>query len=597
MMRSCLFIISFILLVNDSVADSVYESTFAFAHVYNPSTGVSERFCVNHQPGKQLATSIESAVPVELAWLSPSVNDTDICVDGSTDFTKDMIVPIKYVTRAAEKCLDDPDAFSYMNAQAKYLAKKGVQKTLLLVKRGEPVEVAPSYHKYLFSTFYNPELEETEPDTYYIYWNDFFEKLLPLAGPSKGQFTGLEVSFYKPKSSLPFDCSQLIIIGLAVFSIICGSIAGLKSLTDNDFKPYKIMESAVEEGALTDASSMNNDSSHSEREGGSVEEKNNSENVTIWHHIISVGTTLGLIVGILVAAFFFRTVFIWFFNMFVLIFGTYSIYKCLLMLYCFERTKSLSLSMICCNLLDWKFLKKKFGFIDVIAFGFAGTFCVTWFILREKFYAFWFLDTINVALCIMAISNAVGIRNLKLITMVLCGMFIYDIVMVFGTKLITTNGCSVMLQVVTGDDCSSKTSTSNKTYPIAPIEADRPELMPVLFFVPLVNDVMQSCYDMTVEREFRHIMLGLGDVIVPGYLVCFCFFVDRIKASRIPYGIVAIIGYVLGLITTFLALRLMNMAQPALIYLVPFTLIPTVVKSVIQGHFKELWNGTFKMDI
>lgn len=65
-----------------------------------------------------------------------------------------------------------------MNAQAKYLTKKGVEQALLLVKRGEPVEVASNYHKYLFSTFYNPELEEEKPDTYYIYWDDFFEKLL-----------------------------------------------------------------------------------------------------------------------------------------------------------------------------------------------------------------------------------------------------------------------------------------------------------------------------------------------------------------------------------------------------------------------------------
>ena len=121
--------------------------------------------------------------------------------------------------------------------------------------------------------------------------------------------------------------------------------------------------------------------------------------------------------------------------------------------------------------------------------------------------------------------------------------------------------------------------------------------MPVLFFVPLVNDVMQSCYDMTVEREYRHIMLGLGDVIVPGYLICFCFFIDKVKATKIPYSVVGVVGYIMGLIATFLALRFMNTAQPALIYLVPFTLIPTIVKSLIHGHFKEVWNGTFKMDI
>lgn len=232
------------------------------------------------------------------------------------------------------------------------------------------------------------------------------------------QFTGLEISFYRPESILPFDCSQLIVIFLAVFSIVAGSITGLKTLTDNDFKPYKRMESVAEEGALTDNISISNVSPVPETESADgtekTGEKQNSEGVvTIWHHIISVGTTLGLIVGILVAAFFFRNVFIWFFNIFVLIFGTYSIYKCLMMLYCFERTKSLSLSMICCNMLDWKFLKKKFGFIDVITFAIALGFCVTWFIVREKYYAFWLLDTINVALCIMAISNAIGIRNLK----------------------------------------------------------------------------------------------------------------------------------------------------------------------------------------
>lgn len=117
--------------------------------------------------------------------------------------------------------------------------------------------------------------------------------------------------------------------------------------------------------------------------------------------------------------------------------------------------------------------------------------------------------------------------------------------------------------------------------------------MPLLFYVPLVNDVMQSCYDVNVESEYRHIMLGLGDVIVPGYLIVFCFFIDKIKPSKISYGIIAVIGYILGLISTFLALRLMKTAQPALIYLVPFTIIPITLTSVIRGHFQQIWRGKF----
>lgn len=42
---------------------------------------------------------------------------------------------------------------------------------------------------------------------------------------------------------------------------------------------------------------------------------------------------------------------------------------------------------------------------------------------------------------------------------------------------------------------------------------------------------------------------------------------------------------------TFLALTLMHMAQPALIYLVPCTLIPIYLLALCRGEFGKLWNG------
>ena len=168
--------------------------------------------------------------------------------------------------------------------------------------------------------------------------------------------------------------------------------------------------------------------------------------------------------------------------------------------------------------------------------------------------------------------------------------------MVFGTKLITSNGCSVMIQVVTGVDCNQK-PIGNGYYPVAPIEQKREEIMPLLFYIPLVSDVMSECYNIDVETEYRHIMLGLGDVIVPGYLIIFCFIVDRLKPSKIPYGVIVTIGYALGLITTFLALRFMQLAQPALIYLVPFTIIPVVLTAWMRGHLREIWYGKFSSNI
>ena len=53
------------------------------------------------------------------------------------------------------------------------------------------------------------------------------------------------------------------------------------------------------------------------------------------------------------------------------------------------------------------------------------------------------------------------------------------------------------------------------------------------------------------------------------------------------------VAYTLGLIATFVSLFLMNSAQPALLYLVPFTLIPVFVVSIIRGDFAAMWQGDY----
>ena len=127
-----------------------------------------------------------------------------------------------------------------------------------------------------------------------------------------------------------------------------------------------------------------------------------------------------------------------------------------------------------------------------------------------------------------------------------------------------------------------------------------------------MGDAMMPCYDMSVEVEYRPMILGMGDVILPGLLIGFCFGVDRVWGipSRI-YGIVAAIceflavfmefskknvAYGIGLIITFIALFAMSTAQPALIYLVPAVLIPTILLALLRGEFLSLWTGESPRD-
>ena len=54
-------------------------------------------------------------------------------------------------------------------------------------------------------------------------------------------------------------------------------------------------------------------------------------------------------------------------------------------------------------------------------------------------------------------------------------------------------------------------------------------------------------------------------------------------------------AYILGLVATFISLFLMNSAQPALLYLVPFTLIPTILVAALRGDLDTMWLGDTKV--
>jgi signal peptide peptidase-like protein 3 len=104
-------------------------------------------------------------------------------------------------------------------------------------------------------------------------------------------------------------------------------------------------------------------------------------------------------------------------------------------------------------------------------------------------------------------------------------------------------------------------------------------------------------------------MLGLGDIVMPGLLLCFVLRFDAYKRSqlsqivnqttspllennnnhlnmpkwnRLTYFHCSLIGYLVGLITATLSSEVFKAAQPALLYLVPFTLLPLLTMAYLK---------------
>lgn len=106
-------------------------------------------------------------------------------------------------------------------------------------------------------------------------------------------------------------------------------------------------------------------------------------------------------------------------------------------------------------------------------------------------------------------------------------------------------------------------------------------------------------------------MLGLGDIVMPGLLLCFVMRYDAYKRSqmaklaeqgiplpshwhRISYFHCSLFGYFLGLITATVSSEIFKAAQPALLYLVPFTLAPLFTMAWLKGDLRSMWSEPFE---
>ena len=90
-------------------------------------------------------------------------------------------------------------------------------------------------------------------------------------------------------------------------------------------------------------------------------------------------------------------------------------------------------------------------------------------------------------------------------------------------------------------------------------------------------------------------MIGLGDIILPGIVVAMTIRYDifrfhkREKKGFYVYFVSGMIGYAAGIVATLIAMNIMEKEQPALLYLVPTTVLSVIIPAIANGELAQLW--------
>ncbi|KAG8593922.1 hypothetical protein GDO81_000990 [Engystomops pustulosus] len=119
-----------------------------------------------------------------------------------------------------------------------------------------------------------------------------------------------------------------------------------------------------------------------------------------------------------------------------------------------------------------------------------------------------------------------------------------------------------------------------------PSDSSTQEKLPMVLKVPRLNSSPLALCD----RPFS--LLGFGDILVPGLLVAYCHRFDILTQSSRIYFLACTIAYGIGLLVTFVALALMQRGQPALLYLVPCTLLTSLSVALWRKELPLFWTGS-----
>merc|ERR1739844_706084 len=233
----------------------------------------------------------------------------------------------------------------------------------------------------------------------------------------------------------------------------------------------------------------------------------------------------------------------------------------------------------------------RFTIAEFVSFGISLLIVFVWVITGH-----WLLmDAMGIGLCVAFIAF-VRLPSLKVSTLLLSGLLLYDVFWVFFSKYIFS--ANVMVRVATRPAVNPMGAMA-KRFHLHNVAKNAPKLsLPGKLVFPSNHNI----------GHFS--MLGLGDIVMPGLLLCFVMRYDAYKKAqarkmaeagiplpnqwhRISYFHCSLFGYFLVLLTATVSSEVFKAAQPALLYLVPFTLLPLFLMAYLKGDLNSMWHEPF----
>ena len=219
----------------------------------------------------------------------------------------------------------------------------------------------------------------------------------------------------------------------------------------------------------------------------------------------------------------------------------------------------------------------------------------------------WVLNNLlGMALCIALLSH-VRLPNFKVCVILLGGLFLYDIFWVFGSEFFF--GRNVMTT-------AAMQQADNVAYHVAEsFDLPMRQYMPTKIELPMKFIFPQPLH-VFFGDDSNTLMLGCGDVAIPGLVVLLSLYADRKHRALLPmtgnalsirrssirevlglwntlYTVRCLAGYMFGLYMALICGTFFQAAQPALFYLVPCTLTSVFYLAIKKKEFKMLWQGDF----